>query len=99
MPFKFEDLQDLYDEEVKRNPKAYENLPAFEEERAKKMSCRILGLRIFRFTTMIFYSRLASPCSLSISSSRRRPTMSIFTTIRMPTMRPIGIICDLQRTG
>ena len=26
MPFKFEDLQNLYEEEVKRNPKAYENL-------------------------------------------------------------------------
>ena len=32
MPFKFEDLQDLYDEEVKRNPKAYENLPTFLEK-------------------------------------------------------------------
>lgn len=38
MSFEFEDLQDLYDEEVKRNPKAYENLPALEKERAKK--CR-----------------------------------------------------------
>lgn len=32
MPFEFENLQDLYDEEVKRNPKAYENLPAFLEK-------------------------------------------------------------------
>ena len=32
MPFEFEDLQDLYDEEVKHNPKAYENLPAFLEK-------------------------------------------------------------------
>ena len=32
MPFEFEDLQDLYDEEVKRNPKAYENLPVFLEK-------------------------------------------------------------------
>jgi len=32
MSFEFEDLQDLYDEEVKRNPKAYENLPTFLEK-------------------------------------------------------------------
>ena len=32
MPFEFEDLQNLYDEEVKRNPKAYNNLPAFLEK-------------------------------------------------------------------
>ena len=32
MPFKFEDLQNLYDEEVKRNPKAYENLPVILEK-------------------------------------------------------------------
>lgn len=39
MPFKFEDLQDLYDEEVKRNPKAYENLPTFLEK-VKKLYVR-----------------------------------------------------------
>ena len=32
MPFEFEDLQNLYDEEVKRNPKAYNNLSAFLEK-------------------------------------------------------------------
>lgn len=30
--FEFEDLQNLYDEEVKHNPKAYENLPVFLEK-------------------------------------------------------------------
>ena len=29
MPFEFEDLQSLYDEELEHNPKAYGNLPAF----------------------------------------------------------------------
>ena len=29
MPFEFEDLQRLYDEELEHNPKAYGNLPAF----------------------------------------------------------------------